>query len=184
MDDRAARGGARASGSGRDASDQAELHFLLLHYLRSLPTADAADAFEREANVHGLLPRRPDPFGHEHAQTYEEMRAKYPHVAPDHLARLVGLAASETPAGRDLAARGLRTLVGAGPASLVPRPSAADVSSGIRDPTSSRLGRAVSDPKLTFREAVRLAQTFSAGGGAAAAARRAPGARRRCSARA
>ena len=146
---------------------------MLLHYLRSLPTADAADAFEREANVHGLLPRRPDPFGHEHAQTYEEMRAKYPHVAPDHLARLVGLAASETPAGRDLAARGLRTLVGAGPASLVPRPSAADVSSGIRDPTLSRLGRAVSDPKLTFREAVRLAQTFSAGGGAAAARRRA-----------
>ena len=173
MDDRAARGGARASGSGRDASDQAELHFLLLHYLRSLPTADAADAFEREANVHGLLPRRPDPFGHEHAQTYEEMRAKYPHVAPDHLARLVGLAASETPAGRDLAARGLRTLVGAGPASLVPRPSAADVSSGIRDPTLSRLGRAVFDPAPTFREAVRLAQTFSAGGGAAAARRRA-----------
>ena len=148
---------------------------MLLHYLRSLPTADAADAFEREANVHGLLPRRPDPFGHEHAQTYEEMRAKYPHVAPDHLARLVGLAASETPAGRDLAARGLRTLVGAGPASLIPRPSAANVSSGIRDPTSSRLGRAVSDPKLTFREAVRLAQTFSAGGGAAAARRRARG---------
>jgi len=168
MDDRAARGGARASGSGRDASDQAELHFLLLHYLRSLPTADAADAFEREATAHGLLPRRPDPFGHEHAQTYEEMRAKYPHVAPDHLARLVGLAASETPAGRDLAARGLRTLVGAGPASLVPRPSAADVSSGPR-----RLGRAVSDPAPTFREAVRLAQTFSAGGGAAAARRRA-----------
>ena len=75
MDDRAARGGARASGSGRDASDRTELHFLLLHYLRSLPTADAADAFEREATAHGLLPRRPDPFGREHAQTYEEMRA-------------------------------------------------------------------------------------------------------------
>ena len=135
---------------------------MLLHYLRSLPTADAADAFEREATAHGLLPRRPDPFGHEHAQTYEEMRAKYPHVAPDHLARLVGLAASETPAGRDLAARGLRTLVGAGPASLVPRASAETDGSG----PGSRHEENVSKPAPTFREAVRLAQTFGARGGA------------------
>ena len=169
MDDRAARGGARASGSGRDASDRTELHFLLLHYLRSLPTADAADAFEREATAHGLLPRRPDPFGREHAQTYEEMRAKHPHVSPDHLARLVGLAASETPSGRNLAARGLRTLVGAGPASLVPQTSAADRSGSQHDRAR---GNAFPNQAPTFREAVRLAQ-ISGAVGAAAARRRA-----------
>ena len=153
-------------GVGGNASDQTELHFLLLHYLRSLPTADAADAFEREASAHGLLPRRLDPFGHEHAQTYEEMRAKYPHVAPDHLVRLVSLAASETPSGRHLAARGLNTLVGAGPASLVAQSSAADRSNSQHNPPR---GNAFPNPAPTFREAVRLAQTS----GAAAARRRA-----------
>ena len=120
MENGEARAGTGASGSGRDSSsvDGGELHFLLLHYLRSLP-GGAADAFEREATAAGLLPRREDPFGQSHAQSYEEIKSKYPHITHDHLLRLVRLTVSDTKQGKSIAVKGLSTLLGEGSASLV-----------------------------------------------------------------
>ena len=99
--------------------DEAELNFLVLHHLHSLGVTSAAtEAFEREALEHGLLPRRYDAFG-SHPQTYEECRERYAHVEPNHLLRLMRRLSGDTPQGRQLASRGVTTLVGVGTSSLV-----------------------------------------------------------------
>ena len=100
--------------------DEAELNFLVLHHLHSLGvTSVATEAFEREALEHGLLPRRYDAFGSSHPQTYEECRERYAHVEPNHLLRLMRRLSGDTPQGRQLASRGVTTLVGVGTSSLV-----------------------------------------------------------------
>ena len=100
--------------------DEAELNFLVLHHLHSLGvTSVATEAFEREALEHGLLPRRYDAFGSSHPQTYEECRERYAYVEPNHLLRLMRRLSGDTPQGRQLASRGVTTLVGVGTSSLV-----------------------------------------------------------------
>ena len=165
----ARRAGDPAGGSGSDAVDAGELHFLLLHYLRGLPTPESADAFERYATSAGLLPRRHDVFGGDHAQSYDELAAKYPHVTHDRLVRLVSQAAARDTgqAGHAIQHKGVLSWpVGRGGTGLA---DANDVAGalGVGAETlggvaSGTEGYPVSKTGTDFRVAVEAARTFAA----------------------
>ena len=56
--------------------DQAEVYFLILHYLSSGPCKEAAEVLEKQAIEAGLLPKRYDVLG-EPSRTATVLRSAY-----------------------------------------------------------------------------------------------------------
>ena len=79
---------AHAPPQGVSVEQQRELYFLMAHFLQAGPCSAAARALFDEAQRHGLLPRRADVLGGEHALGAAELAARFAHVPRLRLAQV------------------------------------------------------------------------------------------------
>eukprot|EP00798_Chlamydomonas_sp_ICE-L_P031195 gene31195-6342_t len=99
--------------------DAAEINFLIVHYLKNGPFAEAAELIERQARSIGAFPTRTDFQGGVHASSHDAIAAQHPHLPHNTLALLLNqLLVSKRESGLPHA-KNVSSLLAAGPYGLL-----------------------------------------------------------------